>query len=375
MTVAKPSPSAESSFPDIRFVLGSLGAGGAERVAVTMGRRPPAGHEVGMSLLCDLREYAWPGPAESLGVEVYSSQASPQRKLGSLIGGVRRLRSRLRRERPKACVGFTTWPNLLGLAACPRDVRSVITVHTVESVGVRGRSAALVRATIRRAYPRADGIIAVSEGIALDLERHFGIAREQVRVVPNPIDVAHILKLAKDAASPGASNLPTRPYLLHVGRHAEPKGLDSLLRIYSELRRQVSEPPQLVLVGTGPLSERLMQLCEALGLAFRSSNSADSSTSPDAADVLFAGHRNNPFPWIANATALVMPSLWEGLPVTPLEALALGTPVLLSDCVAGPREIASSGNRPAAAAIGSPACSPWSPTADHPPSRHHQVPR
>ncbi len=146
MTVAKPSPSAESSFPDIRFVLGSLGAGGAERVAVTMGRRPPAGHEVGMSLLCDLREYAWPGPAESLGVEVYSSQASPQRKLGSLIGGVRRLRSRLRRERPKACVGFTTWPNLLGLAACPRDVRSVITcAHSRE----RGRSGSVSGASSR----------------------------------------------------------------------------------------------------------------------------------------------------------------------------------------------------------------------------------
>jgi glycosyltransferase involved in cell wall biosynthesis len=217
-------------------------------------------------------------------------------------------------------------------------VRSVITVHAQESVDVRGRSTALVHAATRRTYPLADTIIAVSEGIARDLEEHFGIDRERVRVVPNPIDVAHIRKRAKDAMAPGASELPKRPYLVHVGRHAEPKGLDSLLRIYAELRRQMPQAPQLVLVGTGPLTERLMQLADALGLAARSSDNATSSASPDAADVLFAGHRDNPFPWIANATALVLPSLWEGLGLAPLEALALGTPVLLSDCV-GPREI------------------------------------
>jgi N-acetylgalactosamine-N,N'-diacetylbacillosaminyl-diphospho-undecaprenol 4-alpha-N-acetylgalactosaminyltransferase len=279
MTVAKRPPSAGPSSPNIHFVLGSLGAGGAERVAVTMGQRPTAVHEVGMSLLCDVREYAWTGPIESLGVEVYSAQASPQRKLGSLLRGARRLRSRLRFERPEACVGFTTWPNLLGLAACPRDVRSVITVHAVESVAVRGRSAALVHAAIRRAYPRADAIIAVSEGIARDLEEHFGIDRERVRVVPNPIDVANIRERAKDATAPGASDLPKRPYLVHVGRHAEPKGLDSLLRIYAELRRQMPQAPQLVLVGTGPLTERLMQLADALGLAARSSDNATSRRS------------------------------------------------------------------------------------------------
>ena len=215
----------------------------------------------------------------------------------------------------------------------------MITVHTVESVGIRGRSAALVRAAIRRTYPRADVIIAVSNGIAHDLERYFGIARERVRVVPNPIDVVHIRESAENDGATEASDLPTRPYLVHVGRHAEPKGLDSLLRIDAELRRQLPQAPQLVLVGTGPLTERLMRLSDELGLATRSSGTTTSSHASDAADVLFAGHRGNPYPWIANATALVMPSLWEGLPVTPLEALALGTPVLLADCRAGPREI------------------------------------
>ena len=339
MPVAKRPPLVQPSQTNVHFVLASLGAGGAERLAVTMGQRPPTGHQVGLILLSDVREYPWAGPVESLGVEVYSAQASPQRKIGSLLQGARRLRSRVKFEQPDACVSFTTWPNLLGLAACPRDVRSVITVHNVESTNVRGRSAAIVRAAIRRAYPRADAIIAVSEGVAHDLEEHFGIDREQVRVVHNPIDVAYIRECAKDATAPGASDLPQRPYLVHVGRHSEQKGLDSLLRIYAELRRQMPQAPQLVLVGIGPLTEQLMQLSAALGLVACSSDTATLSASPDAADVLFAGHRDNPFPWIANATVLVLPSLWEGFGLAPLEALALGTPVLLADCVSGPREI------------------------------------
>jgi glycosyltransferase involved in cell wall biosynthesis len=55
--------------------------------------------------------------------------------------------------------------------------------------------------------------------------------------------------------------------------------------------------------------------------------------------VTVAGFQPNPYPWIAGADLLVLCSDHEGLPNVIIEALAVGTPVVSTDCPSGPREI------------------------------------
>jgi len=57
--------------------------------------------------------------------------------------------------------------------------------------------------------------------------------------------------------------------------------------------------------------------------------------------VHFVGFQKNPYPYIEQATAMVVSSDFEGFSIAILEALALGTPVISTDCPSGPREVLS----------------------------------
>jgi glycosyltransferase involved in cell wall biosynthesis len=58
---------------------------------------------------------------------------------------------------------------------------------------------------------------------------------------------------------------------------------------------------------------------------------------------MFLGFQPNPYPWMAQASAFVQASLFEGLPTAILEALACGAPVVATDCPSGPSEILQGG--------------------------------
>ncbi len=60
-------------------------------------------------------------------------------------------------------------------------------------------------------------------------------------------------------------------------------------------------------------------------------------------DVSFPGFVSNPYPYMRRAAVFVLSSSWEGLPTVLIEALALGAPIVSTDCPDGPREILADG--------------------------------
>ena len=102
--------------------------------------------------------------------------------------------------------------------------------------------------------------------------------------------------------------------ILGVGRLSREKGFDRLLSAFSELRK-ASPKSGLVIVGEGGLRQQLEALVEELGVKD---------------DVLMPGYCSTVPALLRHSTALVMPSLTEGLPITLLEAMSLKTPVVAS---------------------------------------------
>jgi glycosyltransferase involved in cell wall biosynthesis len=187
--------------------------------------------------------------------------------------------------------------------------------HTTTNLGA-GFRAAVNRETIRLTYRRADQVIAVSEGVKDDLTANYGVPDGKVRVIYNPIDTDWICRQA--AAAPSIA-LPEH-YVLGIGRLVPGKNFRLLIEAY----RASGIGEKLVIMGDGPERSDLEKLISRLGLDEQ---------------VLLTGYVDNPYPVIKAASAFVSSSNSEGFPNALVEAMALGCPVVATDCEVGPMEI------------------------------------
>jgi glycosyltransferase involved in cell wall biosynthesis len=181
-------------------------------------------------------------------------------------------------------------------------------------------------AVLRRACAGADGLVAISAGVALDAAAALDLDPARIAVVANPVDAGRIARLARARPAhpwlePGAP-----PVLLAVGKLQPQKDHATLLRAFALLRTK--RPARLVILGEGPLRGRLERLARELGIA---------------RDVAFLGFVVDPFGWMAHAAVVVSSSRFEGLSNVLIEALAAGATIVATDCPHGPAEVLGGG--------------------------------
>lgn len=169
----------------------------------------------------------------------------------------------------------------------------------------------------RHVYSQFDKIIAISPEMKLDLLRKLNINQDNIDFIYNPIDLDSIKHKANEKVN------IDYPYFIQVSRLVEGKGHEELIEIYAELKNKGLEQ-KLIFVGDGDNRKVLEQKIAALDLAD---------------DVYLIGNRDNPYPYIKNATLFLHTSEHEGLPTVLLESLALGVPVVAMDCPTGPKDI------------------------------------
>jgi len=149
----------------------------------------------------------------------------------------------------------------------------------------------------------------------------FSVFGNIIEVLPNPVNVDTIRKYA----------LPVKRFdkkgvcYVAAGRLTFQKGFDRLLYWFSELENKKST---LVILGDGILKDELITTSKLLKLQNQ---------------VKFIGFCDNPWQWYAGADVFLLPSRWEGMPNSVLEALACGTPVVATEESGGIKEIYKQG--------------------------------
>ena len=235
----------------------------------------------------------------------------------------------LRRSRPDVLVAALGHANIMAVPA-RKFARVETAVVVTQHLRVPTRSSSLedrlwsgLRA---RFYPSADAIVAVSRDMAEGLARSLGVPRDRIDVIANPVITSDLARLGGVPPehpwfAPGEPRV-----LLGIGRLDRQKDFPTLIRAFAQLRRQ--RLVRLLILGEGPDRQALESLVRELDIAD---------------DVALPGFVSNPYAYLSRAAAFVLSSIYEGLPTVIIEALALGTPVVSTDCPSGPREILEGG--------------------------------
>jgi len=234
----------------------------------------------------------------------------------SLPGEVRRLARVVEEVRPELVHAHSAKAGLAGRLAVRGRIPTVFQPHAWSFEAVGGTTAALALKWERWGARWASRVVCVSEG-----ERATGVRAGIAApwsVVPNGIDPArfHPAAVGTVRASLLPEVDPAAPLVVCVGRLCRQKGQDVLLRAWEAVLERVPRA-RLALVGDGPDRDRLRP------------------SAPES--VHFVGAVADAAPWYQAADLVVLPSRWEGMALAPLEAMACGRPVVLTD-VDGARE-------------------------------------
>jgi glycosyltransferase involved in cell wall biosynthesis len=241
----------------------------------------------------------------------------------------------LRADRPDVLLSGASHVNLVAALArrfSKTDVPLVLRASNYPSGNLRWWPPLeqMIRRVLRRTlgvvYPWADHIIAVSKGVARDVQRLTGLPDARVTTIYSPVvgpDIAR--RAAEPTGHPWTADAGV-PLVLAAGRLSLQKDFPTLIRAFARVR--AARAAHLVILGEGRQRDKLEKLVHELGLDV---------------DVALPGRVENPFAWMSRAAVFVLSSAWEGLPGVVIEALACGCPVVSTDCPSGPREILEDG--------------------------------
>jgi glycosyltransferase involved in cell wall biosynthesis len=319
----------------VTLFLRYIGGGGAETAMVYLARGfAEQGIKVDFVLCQSGGPHLWKIPSEVRIIDLKSTNH---------FTSLKALTQYLRQERPAALLSALHFNNEIAvLAKHWAGVSTKVVVCEQNTLSQRSRHETRLTKRLtpwlaKLAYPKADAVVAVSHGVAQDLHQVLGLPLSQMDVIYNPGVTPELTAKAQEPLDHPWFAAGEPPVILGVGKLETQKDFPTLLRAFAQVR--ASRPARLMILGWGPDVEKrkLEALIHELGIG---------------ADVNLPGYVNNPYAYMARSAMFVLSSRWEGLHFVLVEAMAVGLPVISTDCESGPAEILDHGKYGALVPVG-----------------------
>ncbi len=199
--------------------------------------------------------------------------------------------------------------------------RNYLSLRIANSTNVKDK---ILLPIIKRLYPKADLVIAISKGVMNDIVDICNLDSEKISCIYNPVVTSDFEESIK--ATPEINFNKDLPLIIASGRLVEQKDYPTMLKALALVIKQ--KPVNAMVLGKGHLEKELITLSQELGI--------DNN-------VIFKGFVDNPLSYMKQADIFLMTSAWEGFGNVLVEALYCGLSVVATDCKAGPAEILDDG--------------------------------
>jgi len=329
--LVSPQPANQTSKLHVVHLIEALGPGGAERLLYTNLKHLDPGRIRSTVITVYPHATHWLEPIKALGVPVVCLNCRSTRDIPR---GIRTLRTWLLANRPDLIHSHLWAANIIArVAGRLTHVPVISSVHNPDheaEAWADGADVSLVKRRVVRALDRwtahagGDRLIAVSQYVKESANRHLGISLDSIEVVYNPIDTDVLSAEATTNRSEllKACGLPADSLiLLNVARVSPQKGLVYALRALPAILKQY---PSAQLVSVGATTDQgwvdqLKREATSLGVA-------------DRFHVI--GRRRDVTEFLRACDVFIFPSLYEGLGIALIEAMAAGCACVASS--AGP---------------------------------------
>lgn len=194
---------------------------------------------------------------------------------------------------------------------------------------VKKRTKSLLKMSLEKTCERADHIITISEFSKREIIKYLGIPEGKISIMPCGVDLSIYHPDYSEemiVKTLGKYNVP-RNYLLYLGTLEPRKNIVRMIEAYSLAKEKNTDIPKLVMAGgKGWVYSRIFETVHRLKLED---------------DIIFTGYISEfDVPMLMKgARAFLFPSLYEGFGMPPLEAMACGTPVLVSNVASLPEVV------------------------------------
>jgi starch synthase len=205
------------------------------------------------------------------------------------------------------------------------DVPLVLTTHSLEpdrpwkqeQLGSAYRASTWLEKT---AYQNADGVIAVSQSMKMEVHNLYQVPFEKMRVIPNGIDVNQYQPTLNPSLLTSYRINPDKPFLIFVGRITRQKGIIHLVNAI----KYISPGIQIVLCAGAPDTEEIGREME------EKVKEAHTQTTNEIIWIRRWVPKSDLITLYSHASIFVCPSIYEPFGIVNLEAMACGTPVVAS---------------------------------------------
>jgi glycosyltransferase involved in cell wall biosynthesis len=177
-------------------------------------------------------------------------------------------------------------------------------------------------------YPQISYIRCVAEGVAEDLLSNYNVPEKNLSTIYVPFELEEINQVADSLIPTNHSQIFNKPTIVTVGRFTSQKRFDIAIEAFNCFYKQYSIDANFLILGDGELRPQLETQVKNLGLTDR---------------IFMPGFVENPHAYVKSSQVFLLSSDYEGLPRVLIEALAVGCPVVATNCPSGPDEILKGG--------------------------------